>query len=96
MKQYIKVREECEENLLQSGLNVTILRPWYVIGPWHRWPYIFIPFYKLMESFPSKSESAKRLGLVSLKDMTQTLLDVVENPAEGIKIIEVPNIRSQP
>ncbi len=93
MKEYIQVRKECEEFLGKSGLNATILRPWYVLGPGHRWPYILIPFYKLIEKLPSKAESAKRLGLVTLKQMIKTLLSAVENPVDGIKIMEVPEIR---
>jgi hypothetical protein len=46
-----------------------------------------------MEMIPSKAESARKLGLVTLKQMTQSLLNVVENPVNGIKIIEVPDIR---
>ncbi|HLY91724.1 MAG TPA: NAD(P)H-binding protein [Candidatus Angelobacter sp.] len=40
MKAYIAVREECEQIIETSGLNATILRPWYVLGPEHRWPYL--------------------------------------------------------
>jgi len=45
MKAYIAVREECEEIIQESGLNATILRPWYVLGPGHRWPYMLLPMY---------------------------------------------------
>jgi uncharacterized protein YbjT (DUF2867 family) len=36
MKAYIAARSEAESLLKQSGLNSTILRPWYVLGPGHR------------------------------------------------------------
>jgi uncharacterized protein YbjT (DUF2867 family) len=35
MKAYVRVRQECEEILRESGLACTILRPWYVLGPGH-------------------------------------------------------------
>ena len=38
MKACIAVRAECETLIRESGLNATILRPWYVLGPGHRWP----------------------------------------------------------
>lgn len=94
MKEYIKVREQCEEILVQSGLNTTILRPWYVLGTGHRWPYILIPFYMLLEKFPSTAASARRLGLVTRNQMTNSLINSVENPANGIRIIEAPEIRN--
>src|SRR5262249_44208260 len=45
MKAYIAVREECEQIIRNSGLNASILRPWYVLGPGHRWPYALLPMY---------------------------------------------------
>ena len=43
MKAYIEVRSQCEAMIRQSGMNATILRPWYVLGPGHRWPYLLLP-----------------------------------------------------
>ena len=49
MHAYIAVRTECEAAIESAGLNATILRPWYVLGPGHRWPYLLIPMYKMAE-----------------------------------------------
>lgn len=94
MKAYIEVRMECEALLRQSGMNVTILRPWYVLGPGHVWPYALIPMYKLAEILPVTREGARRLGLVKLAQMVQALTDAVERPATGQRIVEVPEIRA--
>jgi len=94
MKDYIKVRSECEAMIRQSGMNATILRPWYVLGPGHRWPYLLLPVYKLMELLPPTRQGATRLGLVTLEQMTQALLCAVENPSSNVRIVEVPEIRS--
>ena len=64
-----------------------------MLGPGHRWPYFLIPFYKLMELLPSTRAGATRLGLVTLDQMSQALLHAVENPAQGVRIVEVPEIR---
>lgn len=93
MKAYIQVRAECEAMIRQSGMNATILRPWYVLGPGHRWPYLLLPMYKLMELFPQTREGAIRLGLVTLEQMTQALLCAVETPSQGVRIVQVPEIR---
>ncbi len=69
MKAYVQTRMEAEAKLRDSGLNTTILRPWYVIGPGHRWAYALIPFYKLAEMIPATRDSALRCGLVTLKQM---------------------------
>jgi uncharacterized protein YbjT (DUF2867 family) len=93
MKSYIEVRSECEDVLRKSGMNATILRPWYVLGPGHRWPYAIIPFYWLFGALPPTRAGAQRLGLVTLSQMTVALADVVENPPTGVRVVEVPEIR---
>jgi uncharacterized protein YbjT (DUF2867 family) len=94
MKAYIEVRTECEAAIESAGLNATMLRPWYVLGPGHWWPYLLLPMYKLAELLPQTREGAKRLGLVTLEQMVAALLAAVENPARGIAVVEVPQIRS--
>jgi nucleoside-diphosphate-sugar epimerase len=96
MKSYQSVRAECEAALLESGggrMNVTIVRPWYVLGRGHRWPYVLLPMYWLCERIPSTREGARRIGLVTLGQMTQTLVSAVENPSIGARFVEVPQIR---
>jgi len=95
MKDYIAVRAEVEGLIRSSGMNATILRPWYVLGPGHRWPYLILPVYWLMELMPSKRETARRLGLVTLPQMLAALARAVDEPAKGVKIMEVPEIRGQ-
>jgi uncharacterized protein YbjT (DUF2867 family) len=94
MKAYIQVRSECEAMIRQSRINATILRPWYVLGPGHRWPYLLLPIYKLMELLPQTRKGATRLGLVTLEQMCQALLLAVETPSQGVRIVEVPEIRT--
>jgi uncharacterized protein YbjT (DUF2867 family) len=94
MKSYIAVRAECETALRSSGMNATIVRPWYVLGPGHRWPYVLLPMYWLCERIPSTRDGALRLGLVTLDQMSRTLLSAVENPSIGARFVEVPQIRS--
>jgi uncharacterized protein YbjT (DUF2867 family) len=94
MKSYIAVRAECEAALQTSGMNVTIVRPWYVLGPGHRWPYALLPMYWICERISSTREGARRLGLVTLTQMTRTLVSAVENPRAGARIIDVPQIRA--
>src|SRR5213593_2150021 len=53
MKAYIAVRAECEALIRASGLNATVLRPWYVLGPGHRWPILLKPIYAVLEFLPA-------------------------------------------
>jgi uncharacterized protein YbjT (DUF2867 family) len=92
MKAYVEVRTRCEEIIERSGLNATILRPWYVLGPGHYWPYLLKPGYWMARQVPSLRESATRLGLVTWKQMIAALASSVETPPMGIRVVEVPEI----
>lgn len=94
MKAYIAVREECEALIRQRQLNGTILRPWYVLGPGHKWPYALLPVYKVMEVLPFTRAGALRLGLVTLEQMVMALVEAVESPVQGLRVVGVPEIRS--
>jgi uncharacterized protein YbjT (DUF2867 family) len=96
MKFYVAVRAEVEKMIRESGLNATILRPWYVLGPGRRWPLFLKPIYWLMEQIPATRESARRLGLVTKDQMIGALAYAVENPAQGVRILGVPEIRGNP
>jgi uncharacterized protein YbjT (DUF2867 family) len=94
MRAYIEVRQECERVIRESGLPATIVRPWYVLGPEHRWPLALVPLYRLAEGFPSLREGAQRLGLVTLEQLTTTLVQAVENPTTKERVLGVPAIRN--
>jgi uncharacterized protein YbjT (DUF2867 family) len=95
MRAYIGVRAQGEQSIVQAGLTATILRPWYVLGPGHRWPVVLLPIYKLAESVPSMRAGAQRLGLVTLEQMVNALVYAVETPppAGRRRMMDVPAIR---
>jgi uncharacterized protein YbjT (DUF2867 family) len=93
MKAYIAARAEGEALLAAAGLRATILRPWYVLGPGHRWAYALAPLYWMAERVPSTRETARRLGLVTLGQMVAALVYAVEHPPDATRIVGVPEIR---
>lgn len=93
MKAYQQVRAECESAIRSSGMHATILRPWYVLGPGHRWPYLLKPAYWVFEKLPSTRDGAQRLGLVTLEQMLNALTNVIASPAPNVRVLGVPEIR---
>jgi len=93
MKAYIDVRVRGEQLIRSAGFNATIVRPWYVLGPGHRWPYLLLPAYLLMEKIPATRSTALRLGLVPNREMVGALRTAVSDPASGISIVTVQDIR---
>ncbi|MCI0537020.1 MAG: NAD(P)H-binding protein, partial [Verrucomicrobiales bacterium] len=69
MKAYQAVRAEGEKLIRAAGMNATVLRPWYILGPGHRWPYFLVPVYWLCERIPGTRAGARRCGLVTLRQM---------------------------
>jgi uncharacterized protein YbjT (DUF2867 family) len=94
MTAYWKTRLEAEALILQAGLNATLLRPWYVLGPGHQWPVLLLPLYWAAILFPPTRKSARRLGLVTLKQMVTALTWAVEHPMEGVRTVSVRKIRA--
>jgi len=91
---YIAVRAECEQMIRDRHLSSTIVRPWYVLGPQHRWPYALLPFYKVGEWLPFTRASALRLGLVTVDQLALALVEAVESPVRGTRTVGVPEIRA--
>ncbi|HEY2805540.1 MAG TPA: NAD(P)H-binding protein [Gemmatimonadales bacterium] len=94
MKEYQAVRAAGESMIRESGLRATFLRPWYVLGPGHYWPYALLPFYWLAERIPATRDSARRLGLVTLSQFIQAIARAVETPPPQVRIVDVPMIKS--
>ena len=94
MKAYVAARREGERAVREAGFpSVTVLRPWYVLGPGHQWPRLLSPAYWVWEHLPATREAAQRLGLVTLPQMVAALVAAVEAPPRGVRVVEVPEIR---
>ena len=93
MRSYVQARERGEAAVTATGLPHTFVRPWYVLGPGHYWPYALVPLYAIARVFPPTREQAVRLGLVTLRQMVAALVAAVETPPAGsARIIDVPAI----
>ena len=96
MRAYVAARAKGEAAIVAARLTATMLRPWYVLGPDHRWPVVLKPLYWLAESLPSTRTTAQRMGLVTLQQMTVALVQAVEHPpiTATVRIVDVPGIRA--
>jgi uncharacterized protein YbjT (DUF2867 family) len=88
MKEYQAVRAEAERLIRASRMPATFVRPWYVLGPGHRWPILLKPMYALARLIPATRDGAERLALVTLEQMVRTLVWAVENPADEVRALE--------
>jgi uncharacterized protein YbjT (DUF2867 family) len=84
MKAYVAVRAEGEQLVRETGLGATFVRPFYVLGPGHWWPYLFLPLFRLWGD--------RRLYPVKLREVVLAIADAVEQPPGGVRIIEAADL----
>ena len=94
MKEYISVRKYGEELLRSSGMNAVFIKPWYVLGPGHYWPYLILPVYFLFMVIPGFAKTAKNLYPVKLRNVLNTILHYAENPSEGCISITTKELKN--
>jgi len=93
MQAYVAVRAEGEAMLRESGMPATFVRPWYVLGPGHRWVYGILPLYWLWMLAPKGRETARRLYPVKLANVVRAIADAVDHPPDGVRLIEAGELR---
>ena len=93
MQAYRDVRKQGEEYCISKNLNCTFIRPWYVLGPGHWWPVILLPLYGVAQLIPSWKEKAKAKGLVTISQMINTLINVVERESVRKRVIEIKDMK---
>lgn len=94
MKSYVRIRSECENLLRKSGLAVTILRPWYILGPGRRWPVFLMPVYSILKRIPAMAARIERFDFVTVQQAAGAIIQAVEDPPEGVQVLEVAQIRN--
>jgi uncharacterized protein YbjT (DUF2867 family) len=93
MRDDVAVRAEGERLVRETGMAATFVRPWYVLGPRHRWPYAILPLYWLWSLSPKSRDTARRLYPVTLRSVVRAIADAVDAPPAGVRIIEAPEMR---
>jgi uncharacterized protein YbjT (DUF2867 family) len=94
MHAFIEVRRQGEALVRSSGIAATILRPWYILGPGHRWPYVLLPLYALLRLLPSTRAGAERLALIPRRAVIDAMVRSIESPPAATTVLEAPQITS--
>lgn len=85
-------KKRAEKALNESGLNLTLIRPWYVIGPNRTWPEAFNWLYNLAEKYPNTLAKVRKFRLVLQEQVLNTLIEAIENKPEKLKIYEIEDM----
>jgi uncharacterized protein YbjT (DUF2867 family) len=93
MRAYAAARAAGEAAVHAARVPATIIRPWYVLGPGHRWPLLLLPLYALAALVPRTRATARRLALVTRAQMLAALIEAIESTSPGVTLVEVPEIK---
>jgi nucleoside-diphosphate-sugar epimerase len=93
MRDFQEAKWRSEQYIKSLHLPYVFVRPWYVLGPGHWWPYLLWPLFKLLEVLPSTRKKAKAFGFVTIKQMIQSLVYIVNHINEMPDVMEVEDIR---
>lgn len=94
MREYLAVRAEGEALIRAAGFNATFIRPFYVLGPGHWWPHLILPLFWLAEILPAWRAAARRLKPVTLAQTIHLLVQAVEHPGRGVRIVDAEAMRN--
>ncbi len=93
MAAYVEARKQAEQIIVGSGLNASILRPFYVIGPGRRWPILLKPLFAIASMLPSTRDTARRLSFVTIQQVCGGLISAIENPPQDVRVWSATQIR---
>ena len=93
MKDFQVVRAEGEQALMNSGLRISFMRPWYVLGPGHWWPILLKPLF-FIAKLAGKKEAAENLDTVTLQQMIRALVHAIKHLPATIAVYDVQKIKT--
>lgn len=94
MKDFINVRMKGEQLLIESKIKSSFIRPWYVIGPGHYWPYLIMPVFWIFKLLPFTKQTAQRLDFLKLPQMLKCILFSIKNIPQITTAYNVQQIKS--
>lgn len=93
MNKFQETKRKAENCIKASGIPFVFIRPWYVLGPGHRWPYLLMPIYKILEWLPATRKKAKAFGLITIDQMLNCIKYLLDNPELKTITFEIEDIK---
>lgn len=88
MTSYVAVRAEVEALIRELGLHATIIRPFYVLGPGRRWPYLVMPLLWLSRIVPGLAQRTRSMIFNTRDQVVHAIVHAVLHPPTGVDVID--------
>jgi NADH dehydrogenase len=93
--QYVRSKGRAERAIIDAGLDWTIYRPAFVLGPGQQWPRILTPLLASLALLPGHiGDVARRAGNVTREQLALSMVSALQRPDAIGRIYDVPAIRS--
>ncbi len=94
---YVRCKAEAERIALDAGLDVSIWRPSFILGPGQQWPILMEPIIALLGLIPGHvGDTASRARAVRLEQLAASMVWALDHPESIGTILDVPRIRTFP
>lgn len=93
MRSYQAVRRAGEDLLRAKGIRASCFRPWYVLGPGHRWPMLLAPLQALLGRWSSDQPLYQNTRLIHLSELIDAMLFALDHPPEQHAIFDIQTIQ---
>ena len=91
---YVQSKAKVEELVKSAGVDWTILRPSFIIGPGQQWPILMTPILSLSSIIPGRiGNVARRARNITREQLAKCVLWTLMHAESVGKIIEVEAIR---
>lgn len=92
---YVRSKAKAEAAITSAGLDWTIWRPSFIIGPGQQWPLVMTPFLWLLGRFPGHTgDVARRAGNISRKALAASFCKALADDTTIGEVLDVPKIRA--
>lgn len=93
--EYVRTKLKAEYAIRDAGLDWTIFRPAFIVGPGQQWPILMGPFLWLLGLMPGNvGITAKKAGNISRRDLARAFIMCLDKEEAIGKILEVPDMKS--
>ncbi|HVZ41311.1 MAG TPA: NAD(P)H-binding protein [Candidatus Kapabacteria bacterium] len=92
---YVQCKARAERIVMEAGLDWTIYRPSFILGPGQEWPIVMEPILAAMSYLPGTfGDVARRARAISREQLAGAMAWALDHSSTIGEIFDVPRIRS--
>lgn len=91
---YVQCKAKAEAAILSAGVDWTIFRPSFIVGPGQQWPILLTPILAFFGLFPGHfGDVSRRAGNISRRRLARAFVNCLKDNSSIGRILGVPALR---